>query len=79
MAMTGFACPPIVCPSCMRPAVGAAFPYRSAFTGAVFAYVRGSDCRLVYIDLVSGSRLLERMYATSDYHDEFYDGDGQGT
>lgn len=65
------------CPYCGGAAAGAAFPYASRFAGEDFGYFACSRCDTRYIDPVPSPRVFEQIYAPGDYHDVFYDGDGQ--
>ena len=65
------------CPLCGGAAGRTAFPYASRFAADVFSYVACSRCGTRYIDPVPSSAVFEKIYAPGDYHDVFYDGDGQ--
>ena len=70
---------PRTCPFCDGPAGAAAFPYASRFAGESYTYRACRDCGTRFIDPLPSDSVFARIYAPSEYHDEFYDDEaGQG-
>jgi SAM-dependent methyltransferase len=66
------------CPFCRATRSRPAYPWRSRWEGRDFRYLRCARCALVFIDPVPDAAMLDRMYASGDYHEEHYDGEGHG-
>ncbi len=66
------------CPFCGGPPAAPAFPYATHFAGSNYRFVRCGGCATRFIDPLPSAAALAKMYATGDYHDVFYDGEGQG-
>ena len=60
------------CPLCTASAASTAFPFKIAFDGQCFDYLRCQACRSVFVDPVPSDQTFARMYTKSDYHDCHY-------
>jgi SAM-dependent methyltransferase len=68
---------PRSCPLCGGEAGGVAFPYATGYLGQRYHYFACAKCATRYIDPVPDEAAFAGMYAPGNYHDLFYDGEGQ--
>ena len=66
------------CPLCDGASAGPAFPYATRYLGQRYGYLGCGTCGTRFIDPLPDAAAFAAMYAPGDYHDVFYDGDGQG-
>lgn len=69
---------PRSCPFCDGVAGAAAFPFASRYAGEVYAYRSCRTCGTRFIDPLPRADVFAQIYAPVSYHDQYYDGEGQG-
>ncbi len=69
-------CPPRACPLCGSSFKRSAFPWASRYADSDYRYFACSACATRYIDPVPDDAAMAQMYGSGEYHEEFYEGEG---